>query len=53
MGSELRRGEWKGRKKGEAALGDKGCKGREPEAGEGSGAQALKRGASSQAGSRE
>lgn len=29
MGSELRKGEWRGRKKGEAALGDKGCKGRE------------------------
>lgn len=26
MGSELRRGEWRGKKKGEAALGDKGSR---------------------------
>lgn len=52
MGSVLRRGEWRGKKKGEAALGDKGCKARGPGAREGSGARALQRGASSQAGNR-
>lgn len=48
MGSELRRGEWRGKKKGEAALRDKGFKARgRGERGLGLGAEV---GASSQAG---